>query len=107
MADWRFMPQEWDWCETRMKYTGDAEEILEYLEVPLHFCSELTIEPDDSKLLNEVYEFYVSINSIKKNPNKYLKKCNNFFCLSKKAPGMEYAYGYNKDCGDKGNIYII
>lgn len=26
IADWRFMPTEWDWCEERMRYTSDADE---------------------------------------------------------------------------------
>lgn len=77
MADWRFMPREWDWCEARIKYTGDAFQILTLLEVPLTYCDELQIEPEDDKLLVEVYES-VSIKWDKNMKNSQL----NFFLFN-------------------------
>lgn len=78
MKDWRFMPQESDWCEMRMKYTGDAWELERLFNVPVYYAPEMLIEPDDDKARDDVWDV---------------------------APGNKYAYGYNKDMGDT-NLWL-
>lgn len=75
MKDWRFMPHESDWCEMRMKYTQDEYSLFRLFNVPVYYAPEMLIAPEDSQAQDDVWE---------------------------EAPGMKYAYGYNKDMGDKG-----
>lgn len=73
MKDWKFMPQEADWCETRMKYTQDKSHLHCLTNVPTYYASEMLIEPDDDQARDDVFAT---------------------------APGMKFAPGFNKDQGD-------
>ncbi|KAK8743068.1 hypothetical protein OTU49_001509 [Cherax quadricarinatus] len=73
MADWR-KDDEWDWCETRMKYTKLKRVIMQWMNVPGINVPELLVEGQDVKIYNDVVY---------------------------SAPGMRYAKGFNKDMGDK------
>jgi len=75
---WRLMPQEEDWCEERMRYTSYQDEITHLLNIPLHYCPEMLISPEDSDIRERVW-------------------------LS--APGVRYSYGYNKDAGDANLLF--
>ena len=74
MKDWR-LPNEWEWCEMRMRFTDEKCDLMNYFNVPRFDVPELTTNPDDMKIFREVWF---------------------------DAPGMKYAYGYNEDMGDKG-----
>lgn len=75
MKDWRFMPQESDWCETRMRFTEDKDHLHNLVDIPMYYAPELLIEPEDDKARDDLYD---------------------------EAPGLKYAYGYNADQGDTG-----
>lgn len=72
------MPHEDDWNEMRMKYTQDARLLDTYMNIPVHYATELYIEPEDDKARDDVYD---------------------------EAPGMKYEYGYNEDVGDTGIMF--
>lgn len=74
MKDWRIMT-EWEWCEQRMQYTIDREDLLHYTNIPRYDVPELILTAEDSTIQNEVYN---------------------------SAPGMRYSEGYNADMGDSG-----
>lgn len=74
MADWRLMYEE-DWCERRQQYTTFKMELMNYFNVPRFEAPELMTDPDDFDIW---YEKWFN------------------------APGMKFAYGYNKDQGDTG-----
>lgn len=74
LKQWR-LPKEWDWCEIRMTYANDKPELMNSFNVPRLDVPELLRSGEDSKIWHDVW--------------------NN-------APGMKYAYGYNKDMGDTG-----
>lgn len=74
MEDWRIMT-EWEWCEKRMEYTTDREDIISYFNVPRWDVPELIMNADDAKILEDVMD---------------------------EAPGNKYSPGYNADMGDSG-----
>lgn len=80
MKDWRFMPQEADWCEMRMKYTQDVGDLQHLAYIPLYYAPELLIDAEDEKARDDAYE---------------------------NAPGMKYDYGFNTELGDKGIWYKL
>lgn len=74
MKDWRIMT-EWEWCEKRMEYTTDRDDLLHYCNIPRYDVPELILEAEDSTILDEVYA---------------------------SAPGGEYTTGFNASMGDSG-----
>lgn len=74
MKDWRY-PNEWEWCEMRMRFTDEKPDLMNYFNVPRFDVPELTTSPEDSKKFNDIWY---------------------------NAPGMKYRYGYNEDVGDTG-----
>lgn len=78
LTDWRELNLPSDWNELRMKYQSLATELFQDTILPLYHVPELTIHPDDYIPLEDLY-------------------CRH--------PGNTYAYGYNKDLGDKGRIF--
>lgn len=76
LKDWRF-PQEGDWCEARIKYCNEKDELMNYFNIPRYDVPELLRKPDEAKIYKEVWF---------------------------SAPGMKYDIGYNEDMGDKGII---
>lgn len=74
LKDWRF-PQEWDWCEARIKYCNDKDELMNYFNVPRFDVPELLRNAEEAKKYKEIWY---------------------------NAPGMKYDIGYNEDQGDKG-----
>lgn len=73
MQDWRH-PDEWAWCELRMRFTREKPDLMNYFNVPRFDVPELMTVADDVKAFNDVWG---------------------------EAPGMKYSYGYNADMGDK------
>lgn len=78
MKDWKFMPQEPDWGEARMKYTHYAYELHCLLDIPNFEAPELLISPDDQKARDDLYD---------------------------EAPGNRRAYGYDPELGDTGLLF--
>lgn len=74
MKDWR-KPLEWDWCESRIKYCNQKDELMNYFNVPQFDVPELVRDADDGKKWRDIWY---------------------------NAPGMKYALGYNEDMGDTG-----
>lgn len=74
MKDWR-LPNEWEWCEMRMRFTDEKSDLMNYFNVPRFDVPELTDNADDSRAWHDAWF---------------------------SAPGMKYAYGYNEDQGDTG-----
>lgn len=74
MQDWRIMT-EWEWCEKRMEYTTDRQNIWCYFNIPRWDVPELIMQAEDNAILERVYN---------------------------EAPGMKYSPGYNADMGDSG-----
>jgi NADH dehydrogenase (ubiquinone) 1 alpha subcomplex subunit 10 len=74
MQDWRH-PDEWAWCELRMRFTDEKSDLMNYFNVPRFDVPELITAADDAKAFNDVWS---------------------------NAPGMKYRYGYNADMGDTG-----
>lgn len=60
IKDWRFMPQESDWAENRMKFTQEKHDLFCLMDIPITHAPELMIEPDDSKARDDVWD-YVSV----------------------------------------------
>jgi NADH dehydrogenase (ubiquinone) 1 alpha subcomplex subunit 10 len=74
MKDWR-LPDEWAWCELRMRWTDEKCNLMNYFNVPRFDVPELMTTADDEKAFMDVW---------------------------REAPGMKYRYGYNADMGDTG-----
>lgn len=74
MKDWR-LPNEWEWCEMRQRFTNEKCDLMNYFNVPRFDVPELITQPDDHKVWHDLWF---------------------------NAPGMKYSYGYNKDMGDTG-----
>ena len=66
---------EWEWCEKRMEYTNDRDDLIHYCNIPRYDVPELILTADDSEVLDNVYN---------------------------EAPGMEFAAGFNASMGDSG-----
>lgn len=56
LKGWRQFYTEADWCEQRMKYTTDQYDTTRLLDIPLFYCEEMLIEPEDSKAWEDIWE---------------------------------------------------
>lgn len=54
LKDWR-LPKEWDWCETRMRYTSEKAELMNYFNVPRYDVPELLRSAEDGKQWRDVW----------------------------------------------------
>lgn len=52
MKQWR-LPKEWDWCEARMLYSSNKDELMSYLNVPRFDLPELMTPADDMKIFKD------------------------------------------------------
>lgn len=74
MKDWR-LNDEAEWRERRFYYTRQRQTIMNYFNVPILHCPEITIPPEDAKVFWDIYF---------------------------KIPGNHYETGYNANAGDSG-----
>lgn len=74
MKDWRIMT-EWEWCEKRMEYTVDKDDLIHYCNIPRYDVPELILTAEDSRAIEMLYT---------------------------EAPGNKYEPGFNADMGDSG-----
>ncbi|CRK98059.1 CLUMA_CG011428, isoform A [Clunio marinus] len=77
LKDWR-LGNDWEWCEMRMRFTNEKGELMNFFNVPRFDVPELTIEAEDSKIYEEIWD---------------------------NAPGNRYLKGYNKEMGDTGILF--
>lgn len=54
LKEWR-LPQEGDWCELRMRFTGDKPDLLNYFNVPRFDVPELLRSAEDGKAWRDVW----------------------------------------------------
>lgn len=59
------MPKEPDWNDARRAYTNDYHILCRNFDLPLFYCNELILSPDESKA---VYDLYSEVNI----PNYFL-----------------------------------
>lgn len=49
------MPQEWDYCEIRMKYADRKDKLMNYFNIPRFDVPELMRSGADSKIWHDVW----------------------------------------------------
>lgn len=59
LKQWR-LPKEWDWCEARMLFSANKDELMSYLNVPRFDLPELITPADDMKIFKDEW-FNVSL----------------------------------------------
>lgn len=61
VKDWRFMPKEIDWAEARVEYTNNKHLLMSNMDLPIYYCPEMLVQPDDAKLW---YEQWFSVSKL-------------------------------------------
>jgi len=75
LKEWRFLFQEEDWGDQREMFTNRRFTLMCNLELPVYYCPELLLQPEEAKAFYDVWS---------------------------EAPGCKYLRGFNADHGDTG-----